>query len=374
MRLNHLLARLTKFFDLYVGWFFVNGEKQNDWTQSLNEKYNKVETDNMMNAEMEKLIRNFPNDIKQALNKPTPIKISEKPFKNIVLLGMGGSGIGCTLVKRWFEKQLSIPVITCQDYSVPVFVDENTFVIACSYSGNTEETLSALEDARTKKATIHGITSGGKLEKFCDDNHYSCSLVPGGFPPRTQLAHMSVLLTSVLVANELIPKTALKELNDAYTLLLEQQDNCIDDAKKIARVLENKNIIIYTSTSNEALAIRARQQFHENAKMLCSHHVIPEMNHNELVGWAGGTQDYGVLFILTNDMHSQNVKRFKFTQDIVSKKTDSFFVLESDEESSITASFYLIHTIDWASYFLANQKGVNATEVNIIENLKNALK
>ena len=322
---------------------------------------------------MENLIQNFPLDLKAALERPVPLPRAQTEFSNIVFIGMGGSGIGAILVKNWFKDEIKLPIIICQDYSLPEFVNEKTLVVACSYSGNTEEALSTVQEAHNKKAVIHGITSGGSLAKFCKDNLHACSLVPSGFPPRTQLAYMSVSLTQVLIAHNLVSGSVINSLSSAYTTLIKEQDTFKQEARNIAEIIHNKRVIIYTDSQNEALAIRAQQQFQENAKLLCSHHVIPEMNHNELVGWAGGSTDIAVLFLKTKTMHKQNEKRFLFTKEVVSKYTDTVYTMETGVKDPIISSMQMIHILDWASFYLAELRNVDPIEIDIIKNLKNHL-
>lgn len=335
-------------------------------------KLNQLE-DTMMNNEMENLIQNFPMDLKAALDRPTPFPKTRSKFKNIVLVGMGGSGIGAILVKNWFRNEIGLPILVCQDYFLPKFVNKNTLVVACSYSGNTEETLCAVREAHKKKAVIHGITSGGMLAEFCEDNLYACSLVPPGFPPRTQLAHMSVMLTKVLIAHNFDSGSVVNSLFFAYRSLIKGQEEFKKEAQKIAETIHNKRLIIYTDSQNQALAIRAQQQFQENSKVLCSHHLIPEMNHNELVGWAGGSEEIAVLFLKTKATYIQNEKRFLFTQSVISKYTDSIYTIKSEAEDPIIASMQIIHILDWASFYLANLKEVDPMEIEVIKNLKNYL-
>ncbi len=322
---------------------------------------------------MNNLIQNFPIDLMTALDRPTPYPKVKSNLKNIVLIGMGGSGIGAYLVKNWLKNEIEIPISVCQDYSVPNFVDENTLAVACSYSGNTEETLSAVKEAHKKNAVIHAITSGGILAKFCEDNLYSCSLVPAGFAPRTQLAHMCVSLSKVIIAHNIYLGSFINSLFFSYRSLFKEQENFKEEARNIAKIIENKRVIIYSDSQNEALAIRAKQQFQENAKILSSHHVIPEMNHNELVGWAGGSNDIAVLFLKTKAMHSQNEKRFSFTENIVSKYTDSICTVNSEAEDPVVASMHIIHILDWVSFYLAELRNVNPMEVEVIDSLKKHL-
>lgn len=324
---------------------------------------------------MKDLITNFPSDLEAALKiaKNTPLTKVYPNFSSIVICGLGGSGIGGKLVAGWCEKDLEIPVVFCQDYIIPSFTNNKTLVIACSYSGNTEETLIATEAAHHSGASIIAVTSGGKLAEFCVNHNYECILIPGGKPPRTQLAFSIVQITHILVELRLVKATILDDFKSASEILTIQQVQIKQQAKKLADFIYNKHLIIYSDSKNEAIAIRARQQFNENSKILCSHHVIPEMNHNELVGWAGGTAEHAVLLLHTGNVHPQNEKRFEFSKSVIETKTQHIYEMQAKGESTIVRSLYLINVIDWASWYLAELKQVDAVEIGVIVNLKNSL-
>lgn len=324
---------------------------------------------------MKTLIKNFPNNLLQALEiaKENPLTKDYQQFNNIVICGLGGSGIGGRLVANWLYNDLELPVAICQDYTLPKYVNTKTLVIASSYSGDTEETMSAVEQAHRKGASIIAITSGGKLEVFCKKFHYEYILVPGGNPPRTQLAFSVVQLTHIFGELGLIKMDLLTQFELAADLLKKEEEAIHAEAKRLAEFIQGKELIIYSDAKDEAIAIRARQQFNENAKILCSHHVIPEMNHNELVGWAGGNENHAVLMLHTGNVHPQNEKRFEFSKTVIETKTQNIFELNALKGSNIVRSLKVINVIDWASYYLAELKNINPTEVGVIVNLKNSL-
>lgn len=324
---------------------------------------------------MKTLIQNFPNNLLQALEiaNENPLRKSYSQFNNILICGLGGSGIGGKLVAGWLANELDIPVNFCQDYTLPKYVNNKTLVIASSYSGDTEETLSAVEQANAKGAAIIAITSGGKLAEFCKKHNYEFILVPGGNPPRTQLAFSIVQLTHIFSQLGMIKKDTINQFEVAAALLKTEEVAIHAEAKRLAEFIQGKELIIYSDAKDEAIAIRARQQFNENSKILCSHHVIPEMNHNELVGWAGGTANHAVLFLHTGDVHPQNNKRFAFSRSVIESKTQHIYDLEVISGSNIVRSLYLIHIIDWASYFLAEMREVDAVEIGVINKLKSSL-
>lgn len=323
---------------------------------------------------MKNLILNFPSNLRDAtgIAKKNPLKGNYEDIKNILICGLGGSGIGGKMVGEWFKHELNIPINYCQTYDIPNYVDKYTLVIGSSYSGNTEETLTALSLAKEKSAKILGVCSGGKLAEFCEENGYEFIAVPGGNPPRTQLAFSLVQLTHFFVEIGLI-KNQLSAFEEAADILDKESSVIHQKAKELASFVNGKELVIYIEDSLESVAIRARQQFNENSKILCSHHVIPEMNHNELVGWAGGNQNHAVLFIRSANEHSQNRKRFEFSKERISDITSNIFEISSSIDNAIISSLYLINIIDWASFYLAELRNVNAVEVEVITKLKNSL-
>jgi len=327
------------------------------------------------NNYMKDLIEAFPMDLSEALviANQNPLKKDYSQFNNVVICGMGGSGIGAKLVVSWIADEINIPVNFCQDYSLPNYVDSKTLIIASSNSGNTEETLSAAEEGYRRDATIIGICSGGKLQTLCSQWGADCIIVPGGKPPRTTLAFSIVQLTHVFGELKLINNDKLKEFSFAKDLINANKDEIHIEAKRLANFINGKELIIYSEGKDEGIAIRARQQFNENSKILCNHHAIPEMNHNELVGWYGGADRYAVLFLSTNDWHPQNNKRLAYSIEKIKVKTNHILSLSAKGASKLERSLYLIHIIDWASLYLAQKNNIDSVYIGVIDNLKASL-
>jgi glucose/mannose-6-phosphate isomerase len=324
---------------------------------------------------MDKLIAAFPNNMIEALSIASKAQISKNTheIRNILITGMGGSGIGGKIVALWLQDELSVPVTLINDYNLPEFVNEHTLVIASSYSGNTEETLMSLYKAHEKGARIIGICSGGDLQEFCAKNSYNCILVPGGNPPRTQLAFSVVQLVNIFVQLGLCSSKRLDEIKSANELLVSASDTIKTEARKLADFLDGKVGVFYSSARYEGVAIRARQQFEENSKYLCWHHVIPEMNHNELVGWGGGDDRFAVVFMQTGDLIPRNQKRYDITMDRIKTFTPYVTEIVAKGTCPIERSFYLIHLVDWSSLYLAQKKGVDEFDIDVIYYLKDEL-
>lgn len=325
---------------------------------------------------MDKLIAQFPKQIADALEIAKEAHLStlkNKSFKNVVICGMGGSGIGGKMVSQWFLSQSNVPVTLVQSYSLPGFVNKETLVIGSSYSGNTEETLTVVKAAHDSGATIVGVSSGGEMIRFCKETKSDFIRVPGGNPPRSMLAFSVIQLVKILSTASVINKESLHQIDHCRHLLNAELLTIKQEAKRMASHIYKKQCALYGSTELESVVVRARQQINENSKQLCWHHVIPEMNHNELVGWGGGTNDIAVIFFVSQFMGERNKLRFDLSKEIISKKTDAILSIEGRGKSPIEESFYFIHIIDWASIYLAELNGVDPIEIHVIDHLKDSL-
>ena len=173
----------------------------------------------------------------------------------------------------------------------------------------------------------------------------------------------------VLSYHNLIDDGFTLGIEEAIDLLNKEERRIQKQAKSLARKLNKKQIVIYTSTNMEAVAIRWREQLNENAKVLCWHHVIPEMNHNELVGWRKPGK-YAVIFLRNENEYARNQQRINIAKNIISQYTPHIFEIYAKGDSFIEKSLYLIHLGDWTSYFLAQIRKVDPVEVQVIDYLK----
>jgi glucose/mannose-6-phosphate isomerase len=324
---------------------------------------------------MDKLIAAFPDNLHEALEIASKVifKIPDNPIHHIVVCGMGGSGIGGKIVAQWGLDDMSIPILSVQDYNLPEYVGKNSLVIGSSYSGNTEETLTTLHKSHEKGAHIIGICSGGEVQSFCAENKYDCVIVPGGNPPRTALAFSVVQLMNLFIQLGFMSPDRLKEIQESKAFLEVSMTQIKTEAKKLAGFIKDTVPVFYAASKYEAAVIRARQQFNENSKLLCWHHVIPEMNHNELVGWGGGDERFAAIFFDTHDLLPRNEKRLNITVEQVKKWTSRVAVYDVLGKNQIERTFYLIHLVDWASWYLSELKNSDAMDIAVIDYLKNEL-
>lgn len=324
---------------------------------------------------MKKLVLEFATQLQEGLiiGKNHRFVTAPAEFTNVVVTGLGGSGIGGSIVQNYVFDKLKVPFVVNKDYFLPSFVSKDSLVIVCSYSGNTEETIEALNHASKVKATVVCITSGGKVAEIAKKKGLDCILVPAGMPPRSCLGYSLIQILYTLNHFSLIDNKFEKEINAAIKTMKAEENDTQKKAKALAKKILGKLPIIYSSATYEGVAIRFRQQLNENSKMLCWHGAIPEMNHNELVGWRDEAKDKVVLILRNEDDYERVQTRIEINKKIIKKYTPNIIEIYSQGKSYWEKAFYLIHLTDWVSVFLADLRDLDATEVKVIDFLKGSL-
>lgn len=321
---------------------------------------------------MERLISLFPDNMLEA------IKIGEEAIKrfkttrvtNVMISGLGGSGIGGKIMSQLVWDQCTVPINLVHDYRIPAYVGPGTLFIASSYSGNTEETLNTLHLAIQAGAQIVCITSGGKMELLAREQGFNLITIPPGQPPRTSFGYNALQLLFIFSAYGLIDSDFKTDLTSAANLLKRESGAIKSEAAAVANKIHGTRPIVYAETYFEGVAIRLRQQLNENAKMLTWHHALPEMNHNELVAWAGGGDEYSVLMFRTPEDHPGTAKRMDLSKEIIGKYTTNIVELRPKGNSRIEWVYYLIHLADWISFYLAMERDVDPIEIVVIDYFK----
>lgn len=324
---------------------------------------------------MDQLIENFPQQLKEALTIGAGLTLPARPdnIEEIVIFGMGGSGIGGNFVQSLVFDECTVPVHVLKGYEVPAFTDKNTFVIISSYSGNTEESLAACNLARQRGCFIVCISSGGGLQKMAADYGLAFVAMPSGSSsPRACLGYSLVLQLAVLEKYAFISRGFTESFRVASDLIKFEKEEIKTKAKTIATQLVNNLVVIYSSDRYEPAAVRLRQQLNENAKMLCWHHVFPEMNHNELVGWAE-KYPLTVIFLRNKDDLKKNIRRMDICKEIIAEKAQTCIEIFSKGQNRVERMVYSIHLFDWISWYVADLKKIDATEIRVINYLKSEL-
>lgn len=325
---------------------------------------------------MNQLIARFPEQLREALEigRAATLNAHTEELHNIYVAGLGGSGIGADFVNAFVNGECKLPFTIGKGYEIPASVGKNTLAIASSYSGNTEETLSSFDQIKTTGAKVVVISSGGKLIELAKEHGYDYILVPGDWPsPRACLGFSLVQQLFVLHKLGLIGDSSIKSVESSIALLETEMEAIKVDAKEVATRLDKKIPIIYSTDRIEPVAVRLRQQINENAKMLCWHHVIPEMNHNELVGWRDHKPDWAVVYLRNEDDYPRNAVRIDINKEIISKYADTIIEIYSKGSDLVERAMYLVHYGDWITWYLSELHGVDSIEVDVIDYLKGEL-
>ena len=330
-------------------------------------------------------ISNFPNQIDEApsLIKNLDIKSLKKDYQQVVLTGMGGSAIAGDLLKSYLQDEFTIPFFVNRNYSLPNFIGPQTLVIACSYSGNTEETISATATALDKKASVIGLASGGKLEQLLTKKGLPFVKIPDGYPPRQALGYLFFPILNLFQHLDLIqPKN--EEIRETIKVLQELRERNAPHithnhilAKLIAQKLYRKVPVIYTASELlYPVVTRWRNQFNENSKVLAFSNVLPELNHNEIVGWEAPREvleKFNILFLRDQSELSRNKIRLDITKDIFQKNNVPIFEVFAEGKCPLARIFSLIYIGDWVSYYLALLYEKDPFKIDSIQFLKDSL-
>jgi glucose/mannose-6-phosphate isomerase len=319
----------------------------------------------------------FARTLEQGISLPEKY---QRTYSNIVVTGLGGSAIGGDIIRTYALQKAQIPVIVNRDYDIPNFVNSDSLVLTVSYSGNTEETLSAYQQACHKGASIIAVTSGGKLDEIAVQDGHAVVNIPGGLAPRAATGYLFAPLA--LIFEELgIVKGATTDLEETVQVLKSVREGIhpgVDlpqnQARAIAREMKDSIPIIWgSSVRSETAAMRWKSQINENAKSPAYYNIFPELNHNEIVGF-GVPQDLlaRLVVIILKDAadHSQVKKRMEISKEIIKDKVKKVVELESQGKSFLAKFYSLAYAGDYASFYLALEYDINPSPVGIIDYLK----
>jgi len=305
--------------------------------------------------------------------------IDSKKIKSIIVTGLGGSAISGDLIANILKDELKVPFSVNRNYNLPSYADENTLLICSSYSGNTEETLSATEDGIKKGCKIICITTGGKLGEVAQKHQFPVFRLKEGFQPRYALwlnifALLKCLHLLNLVLEESDIAAAAIDLIKKRGVEFSKDDN---RAIKIAESLVGFIPLVYAvSDITSAVGIRMKCQFNENSKVHSFCSMLPELNHNEIIGWETFHEKQfaaKVISIYDDNYHPQVKKRIDITNKLIEKAGSEVITIKSDETNFKLRIFDLVYLVDWISYYLAILKGQDPSLIENILYLKEKL-
>ena len=340
----------------------------------LTELPTELDQENMKGA-----IQSFPSHLREAqsiMESWKPIH-SYSEIRQIMVLGMGGSAIGGDVVRVLVHNECTLPIMVNRSYNIPAWVDKHTLVIASSYSGGTEETLSAFSQCEERKCPTLIISTGGEITEIARDKNYDVVSLPKGLQPRAALGYsfyslLLVLQKTGLLSDE-IPKmveNCLPEIEALSEELIQSKNEALTMAEKIHNTIP----FVYGSEDlTWVAALRFRGQLAENAKMLSTHHHFPEQNHNEIEGWTCNPHilEYScIVWLRDEDDHPGIQKRMDISEELLSKETAIQLSISQAGRNRVERLLKLIHFTDWVSYYCALLNHIDPTPVNRIQDLK----
>ncbi len=309
--------------------------------------------------------------------------IPVRPPDTVVTLGMGGSGIGGDLLRVLLVPTASVPVVVVKDERLPAFVGPRTLVFACSYSGNTEETLAACSAALAAGASVVAITSGGRLADDAHKGGYPVVLIPRGLPPRAALPYLLVPmvrvaarlgLTDVSEAEVREAAAGLAELAARWGPTVPAGDN---PPKRLAAALHHVIPVVYAASPGvEPVAQRWKTQLNENSKVFAAWNTFPELTHNEVVGWEGvadGQPPLYLIFLRDRDDTPRGAVRIEAVRDLTRRRARGQAEVWSQGTSRLARLCSLIMFGDFVSSYLAVISGTDPTPIESISRIKQRL-
>lgn len=345
----------------------------------LSEKLEKLDPGNMHEA-----IKDFPDHLEEGWERGSAADgfgLTADQFDGAVVCGMGGSAIGGDLVRTLIEPECSIPFACVRGYDLPGWVGQKTLVIVSTYSGGTEETLSAFAQAIERGSTVVVVTSGGEARQRAEAANLNWIEIPGGLQPRAALGYsFGVVLRMAqgfglaTVSDSDLAETleALRERTTHYAHLGENPTLDISDA------LHHNLPIIYSGVGLlEAVNLRWRTQIQENAKAPAFGHLFPELDHNEIMSFEAAPREIAgrmaVVCLRDRDDHPQIKRRMDITREIVRPYIGAWYDFETEGEGRLARMCSLIQLGDWTSFWLAIRERVDPSPVGSIQTLKGML-
>lgn len=302
-----------------------------------------------------------------------------RELTRVVIAGMGGSALAALLAKSWLSKRLSVPFEVVRNYDLPNYVDDKTLVIACSYSGNTEEILSCLQQARDRFAQVAILTSGGKLLGVAEHQSIAHVVVPGGVPQRMAMFYMLRGMLALLVNFGVVPASTLAEVANTATWLEEETARWLpsvttdkNEAKQLALLAVGKTPVFYGGALTNSLAYKWKISWNENAKNVAFWNEYPEFNHNEFIGWTSHPVEkpFVIVDLISSFEHPQILKRFEVSDRLLSGQRPKAHQVRLQGDSVIGQLLWGCILADFVSIYVAMINNVDPAPVALIEKLK----
>lgn len=329
-------------------------------------------------------LHGFAEQCQKAWEKVLKFELSREyaGISNVVVLGMGGSAIGGDIARQLALAESRLPVWVHRDYGLPAFVDASTLVIASSYSGNTEETLSGFTKALENQSKKLVITSGGKLKQLAEDKGIPTFVIDYQAPPRAAFPHNFVPLMGIFQNLGLLGDKSA-DLQEAVDVLKKLSGNLVETrplasnpAKQLATRLLRHIAVVYGAEMLSEVARRWKTELNENAKAWAFFESFPELNHNAVVGYKFPVEAKERLFVLmlrSSSLNPRNLIRYELTSKLLAKAGISYEIVEPGGNSALSQILSLILLGDYASFYLATLNEVDSSSTDAINFVKQYL-
>lgn len=297
-------------------------------------------------------------------------KLSGARADGIIIMGMGGSGLASEVL-RGVEKEigLNLPIVIWKDYNLPEHNFKKPLYIFVSFSGNTEETISGIKTLFKKRsARMAVVASGGELKNLAQKKNIPLAYFSAGsLTPRQSIGIMFYGLTKILKAAGLNVR-----VKDYSKVIKPEQFR--NEGKKLAASLRNRIVVIYTDEAHRHLGYIWKIKTNENAKSPAFNNVLPEMDHNEIVGFENKNFKTTAIFLKNDSSHVRIKKRFKITEELLKEKGACVIELELKGKTELEKAWKMMLLADWTTYYLAKLNGSNPIETKSIDKLKKLMR
>ncbi|MEX0919921.1 MAG: bifunctional phosphoglucose/phosphomannose isomerase [Candidatus Saccharimonadales bacterium] len=309
------------------------------------------------------------------------LDFNKEDIENVVVCGMGGSALAASICQNWWQDSLDVPFEVIRGHNLPAYVGSHSLIICSSYSGNTEETISCFNQAIKVNAKLVVVTSGGELGKLASENKQTLIKMESGYQPRMAMFSGVRILADIFAGLNIV-KGAAAEIESAKNLLLTSVSDWHKEittdknlAKQIAEELMGKAIWVYASDQFSSASYKWKIGFNENAKTIASYNVIPELNHNELIGWTSHPVEKPFAVVeLRSHLDSDKInKRFDEMNNLLSGRMPAAIEIDLKGQNIIEQLLWASALGEFVSIYLGILHGVNPMEVDIIEKFKQRL-
>jgi glucose/mannose-6-phosphate isomerase len=316
----------------------------------------------------------MPDHLRDALWRFESARIGELEASGLVVCGMGGSGIGGALAAAALGDRLSKPLLVVRDYELAPWTPPEHAVLCMSYSGNTEETLACFDAAEALGGQRLVATTGGALADAARTAGVPVVGIPAGIQPRAAVGYMFAIAAEAAAAIG-VALPLRTEIDAAAAALEAERESLVERAAGIADELDGTTPVFYGCDLTGPVAYRWKTQVNENAKQPAFVHDLPEMDHNEIVGWEGApsTGRFSAVFLTDSDQHPRERRRAELTAELIDPAADGVITIETEGETRTHRMLSAVMLGDLVSLHLAARRGVDPSPVAIVETLKDRL-